>query len=99
MKKVTVCRPPYLNSRKDVPTCSTKKKLKERFYLRSDDYGVKPPCRQMKKITDLYEEHWYNTKKYYWAEKGSFFVNIIFPDEDYKEITQTRYISVKLQFK
>ena len=84
------CRLPYLHRNNEFPICTSKKKLQERFYLRSDDYGVNPPCLEMKKITDLFEESTLDSKKYSWARKGSFIIGIIFPDEDYKEITQTR---------
>ena len=84
------CRLPYLHRIKEFPICASKKKLQTRFHLQSDDYGVSPPCLEMKKITDLFEESSLDTKKYSWARKGTFIIGIIFPDEDYKEIIQTR---------
>ena len=84
------CRLPYLNHNKEIPICASKKKLQKRFYLRSDDYGVSPPCFEMKKITDLYTESSLDTKKHSWTRKGTFFIGITLPDEDYREITQTR---------
>ena len=84
------CRLPYLHRNKEFPICASKKKLQTRFILRSDDYGVIPPCVEMKKITDLFEEISYDTQKYSWARKGTFFIGILFPEEDYKEIIQTR---------
>ena len=84
------CRLPYLDLRENISICNTKEKMNSKFYLRSDDYGVNPPCRQMEKVTDLFEETSLDTEKYSWARKGSFLIEIIFPDEDYKEITKTR---------
>ena len=84
------CRPPYLHRNKKIPICSSKKKLQTEFYLRSDDYGVSPPCLEMKRITDLYTESSVDTKKHSWARKGTFLIGIYFPDEDYRQITQTR---------
>ena len=84
------CRLPYLHRNKEIPICASKKKLQTGFYLRSDDYGVSPPCLEMKRITDLYTESSVDTKKHSWARKGTFLIGIYFPDEDYREITQTR---------
>ena len=84
------CRLPYLHRNKEIRICSSKKKLQTRFYLRSDYYGVIPPCLEMKKITDQFEENSLDTKKYSWATNGTFFIGIVFPDEDYKKITLTR---------
>ena len=44
----------------------------------------------MKKITEKYEEVTLNLQKVSWARKGTFWISIIFPDEDFKEILQTR---------
>ena len=84
------CRLPYLHRNKEIPICTSKKKLQTKFYLRSDYYGVIPPCLEMKRITDKFEENSLDTKKYSWARNGTFIIGILFPDEDYKKITLTR---------
>ena len=92
MKKFTRdinCRPPYLDVR-NVSICTSKKKLEKEFYLRSDDYGINPPCREMKKVTDLYDEATLDPRKLNWSRPGFFWISIIFQDDDYKEIMQTR---------
>ena len=48
------------------------------------------PCREMKKVTDLYDEATLDPKKLNWARPGFFWISIIFQDDDYKEIMQTR---------
>ena len=88
--KAIDCRLPYLQRNKEIPICTSKKKLQTRFYLRSDYYGVNPPCLEMKRITDKFEENSLDTKKYSWARNGTFIIGILFPDEDYKKITLTR---------
>ena len=88
--KAINCRPPYLDIGSNVSLCSSKEDLKETFYLRSDDYGIDPPCHEMKKVSVFYEESKLDVKKISWAKKGSFWVIIVFVNEDYKEITQTR---------
>ena len=84
------CRPHYLDIGRNVALCSSKKDLKESFYLRSDDYGIGTPCQEMEKVSDYYEESTLDVKKLSWARKGFFWVGIIFQNEEYKEITQTR---------
>ena len=84
------CRLPYLRRNKEFPICTSKKKLQTRFYLGSNAYGVIPPCLEMKKITDQFKENSLDTERYSWARKGSFLLGIIFPEDYYKEITQTR---------
>ena len=84
------CRVPYLDTLYNISMCSTIEQMKKKFYLQADDYGLSPPCREMKKITEKYEEVTLNLQKVSWARKGTFWISIIFPDEDFKEISQTR---------
>ena len=84
------CRPPYLNKIDGVPICSTKEQMKKMFILREDDYGVSPPCKEMKNILSSYEENSLDSEKLSWARKGVFWIGVVFSDEDFKEISQTR---------
>ena len=84
------CRLPYLHRNKEIPICKSKKELQTRFYLQTDYYGVIPPCFEMKRITDQFDEISLDTKKYSWARNGTFIIGILLPDEDYKKITLTR---------
>ena len=84
------CTPPYINHIDGVPLCSTKEQMSRKFYFRQDDYGMIPPCREMKSIRARYEETTFDPKEESWAKKGIFWIGINFPQEDFKEISQTR---------
>ena len=51
---------------------------------------VDPPCQEMEKVSDFYEESKLDVQKIAWARRGFFFVGVVFPNENYKEIIQTR---------
>ena len=84
------CRPPYLDYIKEVPLCTLKEQLKEKFYFREDHYGLNPPCKEMIKISLDYHENTLDPTTISWARKGFFWLGIHFPSEDFKEISQTR---------
>ena len=83
------CRPPYLQDLEGIPICTTENQMKERFYFRKDGYDVDPPCREMKRILGSYLENT-NPKNHSWATDGSFLIGIVYSDEYFKEISQTR---------
>ena len=85
-----MCRLPYLNSAEDVPFCSTKEQMKKMFQHRGDYYGVEPPCKEMKTIRTSYQESTLDITDVSWAKKGTFWISLIYPHEDFKEILQTR---------
>ena len=88
------CRPPYLflNTRKHL--CRTKEKMKEiyqRFYFGQNDLDLDPPCREMEKIYESHKESTHDPVKIYWAQKGYFWLSLTLLDDDFKEISETRY--------
>ena len=85
------CGLPYLDSTGDVPLCSTKEQMKQMFHHRGDYYGIDPPCREMKTIRTSYHESTFHIGDAPWVRKGTFWMGIIYPYEDFKEILQTRY--------
>ena len=88
--KTLGCRPSYIKSVEGVPICSTKVQMNERFYLRPDDYGVLPPCQEMKNIWAWYEESTIDLEKETWGRKGISWISIIFSEEDFKQISEIR---------
>ena len=82
---------PYLDITGDVPLCSTKEQMKKMFHHRGDYYGIDPPCREMKTIRTSYHESTFHIGDAPWVRKGTFWMGIIYPYEDFKEILQTRY--------
>ena len=94
------CRPPYLKPQEGVPLCSTKEQMKKNFHLRTDDYGVLPPCQEMKNIWCWYEESTVDPNILEWGRRGFFWIGIVFSQEDFKEISQIRYnMLIKLEVK
>ena len=86
------CRPPYLIWPKPVPLCSTDDQIKRaKFSLRTDGYGVLPPCKAMEKIYYTFDESSLDVNMFSWARKGVFWISVHLYDEQFKEITQTRY--------
>ena len=81
------CRAPYLSSVNDIPLCSTKEQMKKMFHLRSDGYGLLPPCREMVQIYEKYEE---GSNKASFEKKGVFWIGFSVNDENFKEIFPTR---------
>lgn len=84
------CRPPYLDKIEGVPLCSTKEQMRKVFSLRQDGYGVYPPCREMKGLQSSIEENTWHVDDYSWVRKGVFWIEMVFSDGDFKEISQTR---------
>lgn len=84
------CTLPYLDKVEGIPPCTTKEQMKKKFHFREDHYGVNPPCREMKNIRSSYQESTYDPSKLSWARKGYFWIGLIFPQDDFKEISQTR---------
>ena len=81
--------------------------MKKRFYFGIDDVNLDPPCREMEKIYVSYTEStnpeqdpkttqdpprppvemsWSN-----WSKKGYFWLSVTMFDDDFKEISETRY--------
>ena len=85
-----MCRLPYLDDTEDVPLCSTQEQMKKMFQHQGDSYGVNPPCREMKTIRTSYHESTIDIRAEPWAKKGTFWIGIMYPHEDFKEILQTR---------
>ena len=90
------CRPVYIDSSLDTtdyPLCSTKEMMKEAtFRLRTDGYGVSPPCLSMEQISYEYEESTYNPNTTSWAREGTFWIGIYYFNRHFKNIYQTRYV-------
>ena len=90
------CRPVYIDSSLDTtdyPLCSTKEMMKEAtFRLRTDGYGVSPPCQSMEQISYEYEESTYNPNTTSWAREGTFWIGIYYFNRHFKNIYQTRYV-------
>ena len=98
------CRPLYFSSSlggKDVPICSTREQMKRaQFNLRTDGYGVLPPCTSMEEISYEYEESTIESKDVAdtaWdegkvAKEGLIFLGMIFFNPNFKDIVQTRYV-------
>ena len=84
------CRLPYLNSTEDVPFRSTKEQMKKMFHHRGDYSGVDPPCKEMKTIRTSYQESTFDIRDEVWARKGTSWISLSYPHEDFKEIFQTR---------
>ena len=84
------CILPYLDKIDGVPLCSTKEEMMKKFNFREDDYGIDPPCEEMKSIRTSYQESTYDPDKESWATKGNVWIGLVYPLEDFKEISQTR---------
>ena len=89
------CRPIYLNSSSEVnhvPLCSTKEEMEHaKFRLRSDGYGVSPPCTSIEEISYEYEESTFNINETSFAREGTFWIGIFLSNRYFKDILQTRY--------
>ena len=89
------CKPVYLNSSSQdisVPLCSTKEEMQyAKLKLRSDGYGLSPPCTSMEEISYEYEESTFNVGETSFARKGTFWIGIFFSNRYFKDIFQTRY--------
>ena len=85
------CRAPYLPSNNDLPPCRMKEEMEKKFYFQTDDYRLKSPCREMKKIYERFDESTHDVKEIIWARRGYFWLSIAISDEDFKEISETRY--------
>ena len=91
LKKVG-CRMPYLPNMEDFPLCNSKSAMQmSQWYLKRSSSNVSPPCKSMQKIYNTYDEQEMegNSKN----QEGVFSVKIWFPDQQFKEVTQTRYHS------
>ena len=84
------CRLPYMGYIEGFPLCSSKDQMTKKFFFQEDDYGVSPPCQEMKAISTKYQESTFNPENFSWARKGTFWIGIVFTKETFKEITQTR---------
>ena len=83
------CRAPYQDPSDNIAPCSTKDQMKKaRFTLRSDEYGILPPCKGMEKIYYTYEESELSGTD--WSGTGHFWFGIYLFDQQFKEIVQTR---------
>ena len=85
------CRAPYLLLNNRTHLCRTKKQMEKRFYFRVDGVGLGPPCREMKKIYESYTESTHNQEEISWSRKGYFWLSVTVLDDDFKEISETRY--------
>ena len=89
MKKVG-CRVPYLPNIETIPLCNSQSLMqKSQFYLKRSSSDVSPPCKSMEKILYTYEEEEMTRSKP--GQEGVFVVKLWFSDQQFKEITQTRY--------
>ena len=80
-----------------IPVCLSKEKTKEASRDRlNDDFGINPPCKSMEKIYYTYTEG--DLSQTIYAERNKFRI-VIYPyDQRFKEILQTRYISMACLF-
>ena len=69
--------------------------MKKRFYFGIDDVNLDPPCREMEKIYVSYTESTHPERRdpvqMSWSEKGYFWLSVTMFDDDFKEISETRY--------
>ena len=84
------CKLPYINLEQNMTSCKDKAQMKKAFIIRSDDYGVLPPCQTMEKINYLYSERTLDIKKDSWARRGYFWLGISIAQDHFKEIVQTK---------
>ena len=86
LKKVG-CRMPYLLNMDEFPLCNSQNTMQmSQWYLKRSFSNVPPPCKSMQKIYHSYDE-----QETPWVKEGVFRVKIWFSDQQFKEITQTRY--------
>ena len=86
LKKVG-CRTPYLPNVENIPLCKSRNAMKmSQWYLKRSFSNVLLPCKSMQKIYHTYDE-----QVTPWVKEGVFHVKIWFSDQQFKEITQTRY--------
>ena len=85
------CRAPYLLLNNRTHLCRTKKQMKKRFYFGIDDINLGPPCREMKKIYESYKESTHDRDEISWSKKEFFWLGVTILDDDFKEISETRY--------
>ena len=82
------CRPIYLNhSTEDnaVSLCSTKEEMAQaKFELRSDGYGVPPPCTSIEDISYEYTESIFNSNEKEYRE-GIFWIRMTFSNRFFKD--------------
>ena len=80
------CRAPYHPFSPGVGLCSTKEQMKKSILsLNKEDNGTMAPCKTMTKVSYTYEESELNT---YTSE--IIWIGILFSNEKFKEILQTR---------
>ena len=89
------CQPIYLSSSFEenyAPICTTKEQIKKAtFALRSDGYGILPPCRSMEQISYSFDESTIDPKKWNWGKEETFFIKIALLNSRFKDVYQTRY--------
>ena len=88
------CRPIYIDSSfqgPNVPNCTTKEQMyKARFTVRTDGYGIPPPCTSMEEISYEYEESTFTPNELDVVKEGFFWIGIFYPNPYFKDILQTR---------
>ena len=88
------CRPVYIDSSfqgPNIPNCSTKEEMhKARFTVRTDGYGIPPPCTSMEEISYEYEESTFSPNDMDIVKEGTFWIGIFYPNPYFKDIYQTR---------
>ena len=83
------CKTPYQEPKTWIRPCSTMKEIKQaRLLLRTDEYGIIPPCRAMEKITYTHLESDLSETK--WKGTGEFWISSSFYDQYFQEIVKTR---------
>ena len=73
------CRAPYLHAVNTGSLCTRKDQMQQKFRLRTDNYGIPPPCKTMRTINYQYEENFLHTNTLQgasWARPGYFFIGI-----------------------
>ena len=83
------CSAPYQDPSNRKEKCNNKKDISKAYFtLKSDGYGLDPPCKVMGKMYFAYEES--NVAKWKLAKPGHFWISLRLIDPYFKEIIQTR---------
>ena len=83
------CKAPYQRRNASIRHCITDEEMKKSVLaLRSDDYGLPPPCKSLEKVSCRIEYDRYEEENE-WKRDGAFWMGLHFPQQ-FKEIEETR---------
>ena len=85
------CRAPYqLHLNSSIPLCRTREQMNlvKLGPDQNEEIGLQPPCRSMEKIEYSYVDH--ESTNNTLSRKGTFWIELAFTDQRFREITQLR---------